>query len=336
MTSHHTEAAPPVTAPGTVARGQRRVVPGMIAAVIVGVQVLFVFCLGYPALHASPHQVPIGVAGPVAELGRLHAALTSRPGAFDVHDYPDAAAARAAVRGRAVYGALVAGPGGLRMLVASAADPRIAAMLAREAGTLGQARKAAVPVTDVVPAPGKDPEEIGSLATLLPLILISLVLGAVLAIAERRAWRLLGWCACAALAAGLAVSGVASALGTFSGRYWADAGVLALLVFGLSACAAGLVAARLRPLAGLFALTMLLLGIPASGALTPPELLVQPWRAVGPGLPPAAALDALRGITFFDGAAIGWPLTVLACWAALGALLAVVLPAAGGRRCAGH
>jgi hypothetical protein len=42
-----------------------------------------------------------------------------------------------------------------------------------------------------------------------------------------------------------------------------------------------------------------------------------------PILPPAAALDALRGITFFGGAASGWPLAVLAAWAALGVLLAV-------------
>ena len=188
---------------------------------------------------------------------------------------------------------------------------------------LGQARQTAVPVTDVVPAPRKDPGEIGSLTTLLPLILISLMLGVVLGHVERRPWRMLGWCACTAVAAGLAVSAVASALGTFAGRYWADAGVLALLVFVLGACAAGLVAVRLRPVARLFALTMVLLGIPGSGALVPAELLAQPWRAVGPILPPAAALDALRGITFFGGAASGWPLTVLAAWAALGVLLAV-------------
>lgn len=320
--SQHTRAAPPAPTADPAVPGHRRPVAGMIAAVIVGVQVLFVFCLGYPALHASPHQVPFGVAGPPAQLSPLEAAVTRQPGVFDVHHYPDAAAARAAVRGRAVYGALVAAPGGPRLLVASAADPRVAALLAGEAKALGQARHTAVPVTDVVPTPSKDPGEIGSLTTLLPLILISLMLGVVLAHIERRPWRMLGWCACAAVAAGLAVSAVASALGTFAGRYWADAGVLALLVFGLGGCAAGLVAVRLRPLAGLFALTMVLLGIPGSGALVPAELLAQPWRTVGPGLPPAAALDALRGITFFGGAASGWPLTVLAAWAALGVLLA--------------
>ncbi len=126
---------------------------------------------------------------------------------------------------------------------------------------------------------------------------------------------------------------MAHGLGTFTGRYWADAGVLALLVFGLSACAASLISARpLRPLGALFGLTMIFLGIPSAGALVPAELLAQPWRAVGPDLPPAAALSALRGITFFGDAAIGRPLTVLACWAGLGALLALLVPAAVARR----
>ena len=73
-------------------------------------------------------------------------------------------------------------------------------------------------------------------------------------------------------------------------------------------------------------------GIPSAGALVPAELLAQPWRAVGPDLPPAAALSVLRGITFFGDAAIGRPLAVLACWAGLGALLALLVPAAAARR----
>ncbi len=77
---------------------------------------------------------------------------------------------------------------------------------------------------------------------------------------------------------------------------------------------------------------MLFLGIPSAGALVPTELLAQPWRAIGPDLPPAAALSALRGITFFGDAATGRPLAVLACWAGLGALLALLLPAAAAMR----
>ncbi|MGH3152921.1 MAG: hypothetical protein ACRDOB_19650 [Streptosporangiaceae bacterium] len=329
--AQHTQARP-VTAEGRhQAVHHHWLFPGVIIAVIAGIQALFVFCLGYPMLHASPHAVPIAVAGLPAQTRPLEAALNRHPGAFDVRTYPDTAAARTAIRERDVYGALAVTPSGPELLLASAASPQVAALLTSQAQALGHGHP--VPVTDVVPAPAKDPEETGALTTLLPLVLLSVALGAILAHAEHHAWRRLGWCLAAAAAAGLAVSGVARGLGTFTGHYWADAGVLALLVFGLSACAASLIAVRpLRPLGSLFALTMLFIGIPAAGALVPPELLAQPWRAIGPDLPPGAALSALRGITFFSDAATGRPLAVLACWAGLGALLALLVPAAAARR----
>lgn len=302
--------------------GPHRMPPAMIAAIIVGVQALFVFCLGYPLLHVSPHAIPVGVAGPPAAVREFRTEANRQPGAISVRTYPDAATARTAVRARAVTGALLAGPGHADLLVASAGGPQIAALLAtlaRRQGTISR-----VAVTDLVPSPRRDPQEAGALATLLPLILLSLALGAALAFAERRAWRRLGWCVTVSAPAGLAVSAIAGGLGTFTGSYWADAAVLAVLVFGLTAASAGLVAIpRLRPLEGLLALTMLCLGIPSAGALVPSALLAQPWHALGPYLPPSAALSALRGITFFDGAATAEPLAVLACWAALGLLLGV-------------
>lgn len=242
-----------------------------------------------------------------------------------MHRYPGAIAAKAAIRDREVYGAILVTPAGSSLLIASAADPKIAGLLTGVANKIGHGR--AVPVTDLVPSPRGDPLGSGALTTLLPLILLSIVLGAVLAFFEPAAWALSGWCAAAAIAAGVAVSGLAAGLGTFTGAYLANAGVLALLVFGIAATSAGLTRhTPLRPIEGLFALTMLLIGIPSAGALVPPELLPQPWRAIGPALPPASALDALRGVTFFHGAAIGTSMAVLAGWAAFGALL-LLLPA---------
>jgi hypothetical protein len=326
MTISQSAEAGPAVAP-TARAARRRRAPGLIAAAVVGVQVLFAFCLGYPMLHAAPHEVPIGVAGPPAAVSQLSARLQGQHGAFDVHRYTGPAAARVAIRNRDVDGALIVSPRDPQLIVASAAGAGLANLLTTEAQGLGGGHP--VPVTDLVPAPRQDPQEVGALATLLPLILISLALGAALAFAERRALRRLGLCAAGSVAAGLGVCGVAASLGTFTGSYWADAGVLALLVFGLSATSSGLVSARtLRPLEGLFALTMICLGIPSAGALVPVALLAEPWRTVGPYLPPAAALNALRGITFFGGAAIGRPVAILACWSAFGALLMAVGSAA--------
>ena len=50
-----------MTAQHPVRPARHRAVPA-IAGVIVAVQVLFVLCLGYPPLHAHPHDVPIGLA----------------------------------------------------------------------------------------------------------------------------------------------------------------------------------------------------------------------------------------------------------------------------------
>jgi hypothetical protein len=298
---------------------------------VVTVQVLFVLCLAYPPLHAAPHAVPIGLAGPPSAMARAGAQLQSRPEAFDVHRYRDAASARAAIREREISGAFAVTSSGTTVLVASAADPRIAELLSRAAGRLGAGP---APIRDVVPAPVTDPQGVGALTTLLPLVLLSIVLGAALALLAPLSRAVGGWCAAAAVVAGLAVSGIAGALGTFTGAYWADAGLLALLVFAIAGTSAGLTRRRsLRPLEGLFALTMLLVGIPASGALVPLDLLPEPWRAIGPGLPPAAALDALRGVTFFDGAGIAASVAVLVGWSVLGALL-LLAPMPSRRRAA--
>ena len=73
---------------------------------------------------------------------------------------------------------------------------------------------------------------------------------------------------------------------------------------------------------------MLNIGIPGASALGPAPLLAQPWPAIGPYLPSGAAVNAMRGVGFFHGAATGAPLLLLATWAAAGLVL-VTLPTTG-------
>lgn len=302
--------------------GTRRqaALPAILGLVIVAIMVGFVYCLSYPPLHAAPHQLPIGVAGPASTVQQIQVPLTNQGEAFDVQSYPDGAAARAGIENRDVDGAIVVTRSGPRLLVASGADAPIAALLRSKASALGGGN--VVPVTDVVPGSSKDPQGVGALTTLLPLVLLSIALGAVVGVTEKRTGRVPFWCVAAAVSAGASVAGLASGLGIFTGSYWADAGVFALLVFALSSVSAGLTRVTvLRPLEAPVALLMLYIGIPSAGATVPAELLAQPWRAIGPYLPPAATLNALRGVTFFNGAAIGGPLAVLAGWSALGLVL---------------
>jgi hypothetical protein len=306
--------------------GRRRVPLGAAVAVgIACVQLLFVFSLGYPPLHAAPHNLAVGIAGPAAGVAQITGQLSRQRGAYDLRRYADQAAARAGIEKREAYGAIVVTRSGPRLLVASAASPVIADELRAEAARLGGGRP--VLVTDVVAASPADPGGTGSLTTLLPLVLISLALGIAVALTERRRILRLGWVALTSAISGLGVAWIAHAMGTFGGSYWGIAGVLGLLVFGIGAVSAGLtqIAAAGRGLAALLSLLMLNIGIPGAGALVPAPLLAQPWRAIGPYLPPGAAVNALRGIGFFHGAAAGGPLLLLASWAAAGLLL-VALP----------
>ncbi|WP_083733649.1 hypothetical protein [Actinomadura sp. CNU-125] len=62
-------------------------------------------------------------------------------------------------------------------------------------------------------------------------------------------------------------------------------------------------------------------GNPISGVTSAPEMLPEPWGAIGQLLPPGAAGTFIRSAVFFDGAGAAVPLAVLLGWAAAGFLL---------------
>jgi hypothetical protein len=129
-------------------------------------------------------------------------------------------------------------------------------------------------------------------------------------------------------ALGLAVVGGAAItavlqpwLGILAGSYVANSAVVALGIAAVALPVLGLFALIGAPGIGLGAAVMVLLGNPLSGAATAPEMLPEGWGALGQLLPPGATGTLLRSVAFFDGAAIGGPLTVLLSWAVAGALL---------------
>ena len=85
----------------------------------------------------------------------------------------------------------------------------------------------------------------------------------------------------------------------------------------------------------LAALAVFLLGNPLSGLTSAPEMLPQPWGALGQSLPPGAGGTLLRSVAFFDGAGAavsGW---VLGAWAGVGLALAAATEASRLRLPAG-
>ncbi|WP_433478045.1 hypothetical protein ACQPZP_14010 [Spirillospora sp. CA-142024] len=287
-------------------------------------QLVMIIAFSWPAARTAPRDVPIVVTGPgaAAVADRLD---HERPGAYDVGTRPDEAAARAALEDREAYGAIVTAPSGPKVLTASAASPVIAQQLGAMAARLGPGGAAPAPVQDVVATDPGDPRGAGFGALALPLIMSGIAAAVLLTFAIRSAaWRAAGVVLFAVLG-GLGAAGIAQGwLSLLPGSYLTLAGVMSLTVLAVTGTVAGLAAAIGRAGIGVGSLTLLLLGNPLSGATSAPELLPQPWGAIGQFLPPGASATLLRSAAFFDGAGGARALSVLAAWAVAGLLLLAV------------
>ncbi|MEU5161152.1 ABC transporter permease [Streptomyces sp. NPDC020875] len=295
-------------------------VPVVVAATL--------WAFAWPGARTAPRELPVAVAGPAAAAEQVSRGLERRDGAFDISRYEDEAAARTAIGNRDVYGAVVAGPDGIRLLTASAASPAVAALL-REAVAAGAERP--VETVDVVPTPAADPRGGVLAASVLPLSMAGIVLAVLVTLLGLRGVR-----AAVTLVAAAAGGGVVTALvthswlGILTGSWWGEAGAAGLTVLAVAAASAG--PAALVGRAGLAAGSVLtvLIGNPFSGAASAPELLPEPMGALGALLPPGAGAQLIRSQAYFDGAASTGPLLVLTVWVALG-LTAVLLGARRGR-----
>jgi hypothetical protein len=308
--------------------------PRLVAALVGGVvalQALMLFAFAWPAANSGPREVPIAVAGPPESLQQIAALVGTAPSrdegvpAIEPVQFADAAAATTAITEREVYGAIVVGPDGAEVLVASAASPAVAQFLRSAALELSQEGGVPIAFTDVVPTSADDPTGAGLAAGVLPLVMTSAAGGFAAALALRR------WAPRLTVVAGLAVAGgLASAailqygLGVTAGSYWSLAGVLMLLIGAVSAAVAGLGSVFGRAGAVLGALLVIFLGNPLSAAPSAPEFLPQPWGELGQLLPPGAGVTAVRSVAFFDGAAVGTPVLVLSAWAFIGLALIVL------------
>ncbi|GAA1887361.1 membrane protein [Streptomyces durmitorensis] len=304
-------------------QGRRMVAVALLVSALVA---LALWAFAWPAARTAPRDLPLGVAGPAAATAPLQSQLEQQKGAFEIHRYADEAAARDAVEDRAVYGAVVVTPRGMKLLTATAASPVVAQLL--EQAVAGQAPEGAeVTTTDVVAAPADDPRGSALGASVLPLAIAGVAAGAVVTMLGLRGIRAVASLVLAAALVGVVAAAVThSWLGVLTGNWWAEAGVLGFSTLAVGATVAGC-AALIGPAGiGVGALTMVLLGNPFSGVTSAPRLLPEPVGFIGQLLPPGAGGTLLRSVSFFDGARITGPLLTLAVWALLG-LTAVLLGA---------
>lgn len=286
----------------------------LVPAVVALVLALF----AWPSARLEPRELPVGVAGPPDAARVLTQKLESDPGAFDVNAYADEGAARSAIEDREIYGAFVAGPSGAKVLTASGASPAVAQALthaAADVGGAGAGAGAGPVVEDVAPAPRG--AALGS--SVLPLLIAGILTGIVstllaTGLAGRAALIVTG----SVLSGIVATAIVQSWLDVVGGSWAANAGVLSLTVLAIAATVAGLKSLLGEAGAALGALTMILVGNPFSAVATAPELLPRPAGGIGQLLPPGAGANLLRSTGYFDGAAAGSHIAVLAAWTLAG------------------
>ncbi|MFQ6327505.1 hypothetical protein ACLMAL_15375 [Nocardia sp. CWNU-33] len=290
---------------------QRALAVGLGAALL---QALMLIAFAWPAANIAPRDVPLAVTGPQAAMVADKLGQHS-PDAFDISNPADEAAARAAIEDREVYGAIITGGGAPRVLVASGASPAVAQQLTAIAQQLSGAP--ATQVEDVVAADSDDPRGTAFGAMVLPLVMSGIAAGVLLSLLiPAVGGRVVGLVTFGVAGGLLSMAIVEGWMSVVPGPYLGLAAVAGLVSFAVSGAVVGLATAIGRPGIGLAALTMLLIGNPFSAATSAPELLPQPWGAIGQLLPPGAAASLLRSVAYFDGAGATKPLVVLLIWAA--------------------
>ena len=300
----------------------------LVASLGVLVAVFALVSSNVAANHSpKPHGLPIGIVGTSAVAHAARAELArAAPGAFAVHPYGSLTSARTGVLHRSVYGAFQPVPPPV-LLVASAASPPVAALLQRTFARVVSRSGRALAVRDLVPLPASDSSGATSFSLVLSLIIAGLASTTVVYVLTRHrpeAFRVLLTAAlgiCAGLITALITNGL---VGAYPGHFLAVWGVATLFVL-----AVGMPIAAFQLIFGIAgtaigAILFLVIGNPASGGSSAPELLPGFWRTLSQILPPGAAVTSLRDVVYFHGHGSSHALTVLGLYAVLGAAVAIV------------
>ncbi|MGY1795059.1 hypothetical protein ACI796_13845 [Geodermatophilus sp. SYSU D00525] len=330
------QAAEEQRSDGSPARaGLRGIVLPAAVAVAIGTLLVVVYLAAFPT--AAPHDLPVGVTGPAAEVDAVRQAVDeARPGAVRFVALPDPGAAERAVTSGDAYAALVLGPPGPALLVAGAHGRAVTQDLTEVLVPAVAARTGTPPtVTDLTPLAAGDQR-----GRAIDHLAFGVVLGGFLfgitsyqvAPQQRLGLRLLSavlFAAAAGLTGALLAGPVFAALPAGS---WPVAGLVGLLALACG-CAAAL-ALRLLGGAGTFVATAVLLtvGAATSTGSFPPEYLPGWLEPLASVLPPGVAVRALRGLAYLDGDGVARAAWVLGLWCAVPLLLIALVDAAARRR----
>ena len=282
----------------------------------------------------KPHNVPVGIAGQANVVRTVGNAIRRRaPGAFEIHEYASLDAARTAVLHRKIYGALRPEPTPL-VLVATAASPAVSRLLQQASAVARKRIGERIAVRDLVPLPSSDSTGATAFSAVLSLIIAGIFGSTVIFMLarERPAHVRLAAMLVLGIGAGLITALVTNVVvGAFRQDFLGVWGVASLYVLAMGLPIIGFQLMVGLAGTGIGALMFLVIGNPASGGSSAPELLPGFWRAVSQLLPPGAATTAMRDVAYFHGHGTAHALIVLALWAGLGAALAITVHWARGR-----
>jgi hypothetical protein len=276
----------------------------------------------------KPHDLPVGIVGSPQVTGAVAGQLdNSAPGAFEIHGYRSPAAARRAILHRRVYAAFEPGPRP-SLLVATAASRAAEAVLRQTFQAAARARGETLVVRDLVPLPRSDSSGATAFSAVLSLIIAGVLGTSIIYQVTQHRPLAVRLAALVALGTG---AGLLTALATnvvveaFPGHFLGVWGVAALFVLAIALPVAAFQVLLGLPGTGVGLVAFLVVGNPASGGSSAPELLPGFWRAISQLLPPGAATTAMRDVVYFHGHGLSHALWVLSVYAIAGATGAITL-----------
>ena len=291
-----------------------------LAGLILGLStILLLMLLSFvtPLLNSGAKDLPLAVGGPDMVTTKITQGLEAKsPDAFAVTNYSTAEEATEAVRNREA-------PDGITIVTASAAGTPYSTILKQIGEGLSQTGQP-IHYTDVAPLTAKDPS--GSAISMLALPMIFGGMSSAVAFStvfkKSRRKQIIGAIGVAILGGLIASATLYFGFGTFEANFWPTTAVIMLGIAAISLTVLGLNSLLGFVGIGLGAVLMLFVANPLSGLATGAAWLPSPWGTLGQYLPLGAAGTAIRSSAFFDGAAMGQPVTVLVCWIMVGLGLA--------------
>jgi len=290
-----------------------------------------------PAIKTpSPHDIPVGLAGPAPATQQITQAFsTNAPGAFQFTTYNSEDEARSAIDSRDIDGALVIGQTGPKLIVAGAAGDGVVGVITGAFTNVFKAQGQTLPVETVHPFAAGDPHGLILFFVILAILISSLIAQAL--VGTRRGIGLptrLSVVALFAIVSAPVAMGLATWIaGDYGSGFWMATAFIALGSATVGAVVAGAATLLGRPGIALAALIVVLLDLVCSGGPIGSQLLPDAYRWLAPGMPAGQLFSAVRGALYFDNAGISEPFGVLSLWL-LGGLLLMVAGQLVSRRSA--